>query len=318
MTLRRGLVTTAMALCAVAAVPAAAARLPVADRGLAAGAAAVARCDTSVAATTVVAGTTVTDVSVADLDAACAGATLTVTAAGSAGAALGAGSSTVPPGGGTVVVALSPQPSATEVTDLRIVAQGAAGAPSPNRLGVASASLSTFGTGVTPASGLLLALANGASSTAGSPGRSDTVTVTFPRAVNPTSICSAWTVAPHVVRSRDVVVTITNGAGTANDVLTVAVGAADCPTFRFGTVDLGGPAYVGATTTFSATGNNDRSEVAYDPATRALRVTLGLASGPTQTSPATIATFTPAAGLQYTTAPTAVTGTATTASQVQL
>ena len=104
---------------------ASAARITFSTAGIGAGSAPVARCDTAVTATVTTSGSSVTGVTVADVAAACAGGQLsaTITNGGTPLATLAP--VTVPAGGGSVVIAVpSPQPVATDVTDVRVVVVG--------------------------------------------------------------------------------------------------------------------------------------------------------------------------------------------------
>lgn len=86
------------------------------------GAAAVADCDPDgFTVTHVLSATTVTDVIIGDIHANCAGGELSVTLTDLAGAAIGAGGpSTVPGGGGSVNLALTPTPDQSDIDKHRI------------------------------------------------------------------------------------------------------------------------------------------------------------------------------------------------------
>ncbi len=81
------------------------------------------------------------------------------------------------------------------------------------------------------------------------PSNGDSVTVVFSAPIKQSTVCSSW---KHGTAARSrVTVTITDDAGaTGNDVLSVSAGAGiTCAGgLKFGTIDLGSPGYVAATT----------------------------------------------------------------------
>lgn len=89
---------------------------------LGSGSAAVADCDLDgFTVTHVLSVTTVTDVIIGDIHANCAGGDLSVTLTDISGAVIGAGGpSTVPGGGGSVTLALTPTPDQTDIDQHRI------------------------------------------------------------------------------------------------------------------------------------------------------------------------------------------------------
>ena len=110
--------------------------------------------------------------------------------------------------------------------------------------------------------------------------KGDTVTVEFAQAMTEATICSTWsgTADQSITGNNQVTVTITNG-GVGNDVLTVTSTAC---TLNVGTIDLGSPNWVTATTTFSGVGGN-KSTIAYAGSANVatpntLTVTLGAVS----------------------------------------
>ena len=153
-----------------------------------------------------------------------------------------------------------------------------------------------------PSSGIALSLANGGT-VAGQAETADRLTVTFPRALDASTLCSAWAAAPTTAQSitanNAVTVTVADG-GTANDSLTVATTA--CPAFNLGAVDLGSAAFTAnGPLTFSGNGTGGRSTITYDPATFQVTVVLGTRSGAGTpgTVAAVTATFSASSGLKY-------------------
>lgn len=113
----------ALAATAVAATGAAAATLGgLATGGLGAGQASVTACDPDgFTITQVLSATTVTDLIVGDIHSACAGGVLVVTLVDVSNAVVGeAGPTTVPGGGGSVTVAVTPTPD-TAVVDRHLI-----------------------------------------------------------------------------------------------------------------------------------------------------------------------------------------------------
>lgn len=120
----------------------------------------------------------------------------------------------------------------------------------------------------------------------GQAAKSDTIAITFNKALDVTTLCgggSGWSGAGNqtINGANQVTVTIANGAGPANDVLSIT-GATRCTGgFKLGSVDLGSPGYVTATRTFG--GNNpNKSTIDYDATTFTVTITLGQPSGATQ------------------------------------
>lgn len=104
---------------------ASAARITFSTAGIAAGSAVVARCDAAVTATVTTSGASVTGVTVADVDAACAGGHLTATITNGGAPLASMAPVLVPAGGGAVAIAVpSPQPAAVDVTDVRVMVVG--------------------------------------------------------------------------------------------------------------------------------------------------------------------------------------------------
>jgi len=119
--------------------------------------------------------------------------------------------------------------------------------------------------------------------TAGKIEDGDTVAITLSQAVHVSTICSAWSGDSSNQSDGNGTVTITNGTGNKNDKLSVT--DTDCPTFNFGTIDLGSKSYVNATVTFS------QSAVQWNATTYTLLITLGAQGGSGATS--TVSTSTP-------------------------
>jgi hypothetical protein len=129
---------------------------------------------------------------------------------------------------------------------------------------------------------------NKTGNTAGKPEIGDTVTFTYDELIDPNSVLSGWTGSATnvVVRIDD------NVAGNgSNDVLTV-YNSQNSSALPLGTVDLGHNNYVGANSTFGATGN--ASKMAQSAG--AITVTLGTASGSPTTGAAGTTVWSPASG----------------------
>jgi prepilin-type N-terminal cleavage/methylation domain-containing protein len=141
-----------------------------------------------------------------------------------------------------------------------------------------------------------LQVANGG--TAGKADRSDTITITYPRAVNESTLCNTWTtnVNQSIAGNNVVTATITDG-GSGNDVLTVST-SSGC-TFNLGSIDLGSAAWVNATTTYKGTGGNV-SSLAFTAATNTLKITLGTGSGSGANVATQTMTYTPSAAIKDT------------------
>lgn len=164
-----------------------------------------------------------------------------------------------------------------------------------------------------PASGIVLALVNGGA-VAGQAESADRMTVTFPRALDASTLCPAWPAAPPATQSiatnNAVTVTVADG-GTASDTLTVTTTAC---TLNLGSVDLGSPAFTtGGPLTFAGNGNSGRSTIAYDPVTFQVTVVFGTrgGTGTAATVAAVTATFTASASLKFADGAPVVPATAT-------
>lgn len=186
---------------------------------------------------------------------------------------------------------------------------------SASQLVVSSSSLTPtmVATVTPPASGIVLALTNGGA-TAGQAENLDRVTVTFPRALNASTLCSSWAAAPKstqtISANNAVVVTVADG-GAANDTLSVT--ASTCP-INLGTIDLGGSAFTtNGSLTFTGSGGSARSTISYDPATFQVTVVFGTrgGAGTPGTVAATTATFTASSSLRYADGTSVVPATAT-------
>jgi hypothetical protein len=123
-----------------------------------------------------------------------------------------------------------------------------------------------------------VALANGGS-TAGRLEKGDTIAVTFSAQMKVSSFCSTWSgdsSNQSLTGNGDVVVSVADGTGATNDVLTVTSGTC---TFRFGSINLGSNAYIsGGAVTFSGSGGS-KSSIAWNATTHVLTITLGNQSG---------------------------------------
>jgi hypothetical protein len=100
--------------------------------------------------------------------------------------------------------------------------------------------------------------------------------VTFSAQMREASICSIWTpdTSNQLLSAASNVVTVTNGAGAANDSIS-SVTSGSC-TFNFGSIDLGFNTYVtGGNVTFGANGNGNQSIYAWNAAAHSLTITLG-------------------------------------------
>lgn len=134
--------------------------------------------------------------------------------------------------------------------------------------------------------------------------KGDTVTIEFAQAMTASTICSTWSGAgdQSINGNNQVTVTITNGAGVTNDVLTVTSSAC---TLNVGTIDLGSPNWVTANTTFSGSGGN-KSTINYAGSANlltpnTLTITLGgvaTGAGNVVAVPASTIVYTPAAALR--------------------
>ncbi|MFN2606530.1 MAG: hypothetical protein ABR511_01345 [Acidimicrobiales bacterium] len=109
----------------------------------------------------------------------------------------------------------------------------------------------------------------------------DKIVITFSQRMRVSSFCSAWTgdtANQGVTGNGDVTVTLADG-GAANDTMTVGVAGSVCPTWNFGTIDLGATSYVsGGQATFNGSGNG-KSTIDWNATTFTLTVTLGSKAG---------------------------------------
>jgi hypothetical protein len=153
-------------------------------------------------------------------------------------------------------------------------------------------------------------------SLAGKAQENDTIAIVFSEQLKTSSICSGSTWAldttPHDIDgNNEVTATITdNGAASGNDMLTVSVISSICPTFRFGSIDLGSAGFVTADMTFKDTGSSS-TDLHWIPSTRTIQMELGTATGGGTVGTVTgsvNATYTPDAGI-LDSAGNAITGT---------
>jgi len=141
---------------------------------------------------------------------------------------------------------------------------------------VATSSAATITVDRTAPTATNVVLANGG--TAGKADKGDTIVVTYSEVMEASSFCTGWVDGSTQTKSGSsggVVVTITNNGATD----TLSLTASGC-TFRFGSVALNAD-YVSSTSTFSGSGTN-ASAVSWNPATKALTITLGSASNGSQ------------------------------------
>jgi hypothetical protein len=178
----------------------------------------------------------------------------------------------------------------------------------------ASITATMVATVAAPAS-LGLALTNGGS-VAGQAENADRLVVTFPRALDASTLCSTWAAAPTTTQSISangaVVVTIADGT---TDGLSVTSPGACGGTFGLGTVDLGSPDFTaGGALTFSGNGSGGRTTVSYDPTTFQVTIVFGARAG--AGTPGTVgsvtARFTPASTLKFSDGTTVAPGFAST------
>lgn len=135
--------------------------------------------------------------------------------------------------------------------------------------------------------------------------KGDKIVVTFSEALRVNSICSSWSGDTNaqtlgVVNGVGVTVTFVAGTGGANDQLTMM--STGCPTFNFGTLNLGSRGYVNGTVTFGGNTNPTTSTVNWNPGAGTLTVVLGTQGGagsvPNKAVPSSVATFTPSGSMQ--------------------
>ncbi|HEX3432621.1 MAG TPA: hypothetical protein VHT25_01000 [Solirubrobacteraceae bacterium] len=129
--------------------------------------------------------------------------------------------------------------------------------------------------------------------------KGDSFTVEFGSALAVNTMCSAWTgnTTNHAMSgNNEVTVTVSDGAGATDDVLSVSSSAC---TFHLGTIDLGSNAYVsGGSATFGGSGSN-KSSLEYKASSHSLEIRLGSKAGTgtiAKASPSA-ATLTPDASL---------------------
>ena len=121
----------------------------------------------------------------------------------------------------------------------------------------------------------------------------DTIVITYSQALDLATVCPGG--ALPLAGNGNVTVTVNNGAGAANDTITLT--AANCSGvggLHLGAIDLGSGAFVTATATFGANGNGNDSTISW--AANALTIKLGKqspASSSVVVSVANTATYTP-------------------------
>jgi hypothetical protein len=155
-----------------------------------------------------------------------------------------------------------------------------------------SATSTTFTVTSSAPSMTSLVLANHGS-TAGKMEASDTVTATFSQALRVSTICSAWTNDAVNQTNSTATVHVTGNGGVANNVLSIPTWTG-CPTFKFGSIDLG---VKGSSGYVTSSGSSDKpldftgSTVAYDATAHTITITLGtLVTGSNNGTPSTVAT----------------------------
>jgi hypothetical protein len=171
---------------------------------------------------------------------------------------------------------------------------------------------------VAPVATLLsMALTNGGT-TAGQAENLDRVVLTFPRALDASTLCGTWSAAPTstqtVSTNNALVVTVVDG-GTANDSLTLTASGVCANTIGLGTIDLGSTGFTsGGNLTFNGNGNGGRTTLAYDPSTFQVTVVLGSrgGAGTAATVGSVTATYTPSGALLYGDGTSVAPATATT------
>jgi hypothetical protein len=150
-----------------------------------------------------------------------------------------------------------------------------------------------------------LSLVNGGA-TAGQAERGDRLVLTFPKAIDASSLCSTWPASPTstqtISANNALVVSIADG-GEANDVLSLAAPGACGGTIELGTVDLGSTGFTsGGPLTFAGNGNGGRTTLAYDPTSLQLVLTFGTRGGAgaaATVSTSVTATYAPSGNLLY-------------------
>jgi hypothetical protein len=141
-----------------------------------------------------------------------------------------------------------------------------------------------------------LVIANGGG-TAGRPDANDTITITYNRVLQVSTICAG--VGQTSGSLAGFTLTITNGTAGANDSLAVTGGPAACPAPKIGTFDLGSTLFVAAVTAVP----NSTVTLTLNATTTTVVLTLGTPA-PTASAVATsvISRYTPDAALRDTSA----------------
>ena len=126
----------------------------------------------------------------------------------------------------------------------------------------------------------------------GQPNRNDTITLTFSRPLQATSVCSGATAASELFKSVTIVI---SDGGLAPDTLAATAGPAACPLPRVGVIGLGSTGYAaGASITY--TGSS--LEIVQGPASASVILSLGTPSATAGTvAAATVVTYTPDAAI---------------------
>jgi hypothetical protein len=146
---------------------------------------------------------------------------------------------------------------------------------------------------------------------AGKPQKNDTMTVTFNKLVQLSTICAG---APQSTQSASgFVFTLTDGGGAVNDSLTIAGGTA-CTALHFGSFNLGSPSFVSGT---AITFGPSTVGLTLGASTTTVLLTLGNASGTATTvSTPVIVKYTPDTAMTDTAAHGVGANTASTTSAV--
>jgi Tfp pilus assembly protein PilW len=131
----------------------------------------------------------------------------------------------------------------------------------------------------------------------------DTVTVVFSKAMNTTTMCSAWAATGNqsINGNNQVTVTVADG-GAGPDLLTVGSTTCTVGGFNFGSLNLGSAAWVPAAggATFGG-GGGSKSQITYTATTRTLVITLGAKTGSANTvavTPAPTVLYTPSTAMK--------------------
>jgi type II secretory pathway pseudopilin PulG len=148
-------------------------------------------------------------------------------------------------------------------------------------------------------------LTNKTGGTAGKIEAGDSVKVVFSTAMKVATFCSTWsgdTTNQALNTDNLVTVSVSNGTGSTNDVLTVTT-ASGC-TFNFGSLNLGSNAYDSVAATFKGSGTS-KSSVTYTTGTNTLLITLGaMTAGTVATVTSSAPVFTASGSIQDTNAQT--------------